>query len=147
MQRYQRRADGHPPNLVHPISSPDRPRAPTRLTPTSPLPYEMETTIRAIASAAVACYVAGLMVGTWVHRLNDRLARHWVCWWCQTEPAAPGGEPECLPAAPAPAPAVHPLATLADTLQSQPVAALRRLAGVRSKCYRKAELAAMLVAC
>jgi len=69
----------------------------------------METTIRAIASAAVACYVAGLMVGTWVHRLNDRLARHWVCWWGQAQPAAPGGETECLPAAAALAPIVsHP---------------------------------------
>ena len=36
---------------------------------------------------------------------------------------------------------------MADTLQAQPVAALRRKAGVRSKRYRKHELAAMLVAC
>ena len=109
----------------------------------------IEITIRSISAVAVACYVAGLMVGTWVHRLNDRLARHWVCWWCQTEPAAPGGEPECLPAAAAAAlaPAVHPLATLADALQSQPVAALRTLAGVRSKRHQKSALVAMLVAC
>jgi hypothetical protein len=102
----------------------------------------IEATVRAIAAAAVACYVAGLMVGTWLHRLNDRLARHWVGLTCQT-PEIPVFETE--PAAPAPA--VHPLAILADTLQAQPVAALRRKAGVRSKRYRKADLAAMLVAC
>ena len=101
----------------------------------------IETTVRAIAAAAVAVYVAGLMVGTWLHRLNDRLARLWV----RPEPAAPGAEPECLP--PAPAPAVHPLAALADTLQAQPVAALRRKAGVRSKRHRKDALVAQLVAC
>jgi hypothetical protein len=118
----------------------------------------IETTIRGIAAVAVACYCAGLMLGTWLHRLNDWLAQHWVGWWAQSEPATPGAEPECLPPAPAPiallmparvpsAPAVHPLAALADTLQSQPVAALRREAGVSSKRYRKHQLAAMLVAC
>ena len=97
-----------------------------------------EATIRAIAAAAVACYVAGLMVGTWLHRLNDRLAR-------VVRSADPSTDPAevSIPVAPA----VHPLAILADDLQSQPVAALRRKSGVRSKRYRKAELAAMLVAC
>ena len=52
-----------------------------------------------------------------------------------------------MPAQVPSAPAVHPLAVLADTLQSQPVAALRREAGVRSKLHRKAALVAQLVAC
>jgi hypothetical protein len=105
----------------------------------------IEAAVRAIAAAAVACYVAGLMVGTWLHRLNDRFSRHWVELWVRPEPAAPGAEPACLPHAPAPA--VHPLAILADTLQTQPVAALRRKAGVRSKRHRKGALVAQLVAC
>ena len=123
----------------------------------------IETTIRGIAAVAVACYCAGLAVGTWLHRLNDWLAQHWGGLWVRPEPASPGATPALLPAAAAPIallmpalvptapapvpPAVHPLAALADTLQAQPVAALRRKAGVRSKRYRKADLAAMLVAC
>jgi hypothetical protein len=122
----------------------------------------IETTIRAIAAAAVACYCAGLMLGTWLHHASAWLARHWVGLTRQTPeiPVFETGAPALLPAAFAPIalllparvptaspPAVHPLAALADTLQSQPVATLRRKAGVRSKRHRKHELAAMLVAC
>ena len=118
----------------------------------------IEITIRSISAVAVACYVAGLMVGTWVHRLNDWLAQHWVGWWVRPESAPPGAAPALLPATAAPiallmharvpsAPAVHPLAMLADTLQAQPVAALRRKAGVSSKRHRKGALVAQLVAC
>jgi hypothetical protein len=98
----------------------------------------IEATVRAIAAAAVACYVAGLMVGTWLHRLNDRLAR-------VVRSADPSTDSADV-SIPVP-PAVHPLAALADTLQSQPVAALRRKAGVRSKRHRKGALVAQLVAC
>jgi hypothetical protein len=105
----------------------------------------IEATVRAIAAAAVACYVAGMMVGTWLHRTSAALARYWVGLWVRSEPAAPAAKPEHLP--PAPAPAVHPLTALADQVMAAPVATLRRKAGVRSKRYRKAELAAMLVAC
>jgi hypothetical protein len=100
----------------------------------------IKTTARAVAAAAVACYVAGYMLGAWLHRTSAALARYWVGLWVR-----PGADPGCLP--PAPAPAVHPLAILADTLQAQPVTTLRRTAGVRSKRYRKGALVAMLVAC
>jgi hypothetical protein len=107
----------------------------------------IKTTARAVAAVAVACYVAGYtcyvagyMLGAWLHRTSAALARYWVGLWVR-----PGADPGCLP--PAPAPAVHPLAILADTLQAQPVTTLRRTAGVRSKRYRKGALVAMLVAC
>lgn len=123
----------------------------------------IETTIRGIAAVAVACYCAGFAVGTWLHRLNYWLAQHWGGLWVRPEPAPPGAAPALLPAAAAPIallmsarvptgpapvpPAVHPLAALADTLEAQPVAALRRKAGVRSKRHRKDALVAMQVAC
>lgn len=34
----------------------------------------IRTTVYAIAAAATAAYVAGLLTGRWVHRLNDQLA-------------------------------------------------------------------------
>ena len=33
----------------------------------------IETAVRAFAAAVTAVYVAGYMVGTWIHRLNDAL--------------------------------------------------------------------------
>jgi hypothetical protein len=128
----------------------------------------IETTIRGIAAVAVACYCAGLAVGTWLHHASAWLARQWTARVVRsadpsTDPADVSMPLALLPAAAAPIallmparvptgpapvpPAVHPLAILADTLQAQPVAALRRKAGVRSKRHRKGALVAQLVAC
>jgi heme A synthase len=106
----------------------------------------IKTTARAVAAIAVACYVAGYMLGAWVHRTSAALACYWVGWWRQSEPATPGADPGCLPPAPI-TPAVHPLAAIAGDLQSLPAARLRGLTGTRSKRARKADLAALLVAC
>lgn len=92
----------------------------------------IENTARTLAAVAVWVYVAGLAFGTWLHRLNDQLARH--------RPPAP--TPRSLPVPPA----AHPLALLAAELEALPATTLRRLAGVRSKRARKAELVALLLA-
>lgn len=119
----------------------------------------IRTTARSVAPVAVACYVAGYMLGAWVHRNSAALARYWVATSAGSSAAKPlasqdlmAAEPpkanqRAVPAVVSLAPAVHPLAILADTLHVQPVAALRRIAGVRSKRHRKGALVAILVAC
>ena len=81
----------------------------------------IETTIRGIAAVAVACYVAGLVVGTWLHRLNDQLARVARSADSSTDPADVSMTMSLLPAAPAPiallAPAPVPVDGFAMALQ------------------------------
>ncbi len=60
----------------------------------------------------------------------------------------PAGSPaRVMTPPPAPAPAVHPLAVVAEQLEALPVTTLRPMAGTRSKRIRKAELVALAVAC
>lgn len=126
----------------------------------------IKTTARAVAAVAVACYVsgytcyvAGYMLGAWVHRTSAALARYWVATSAGSSAAKPLGSQGLMAAEPpktnqtavpvvAPiTPAVHPLAAIAGDLQALPAARLRSLTGTRSKRARKADLAALLVAC
>ena len=86
----------------------------------------IETTIRGIAAVAVAVYTAGLMIGTWLHRLNDWMAHQWAARVIRS--ADPSTHPPdlsmplaLLPAAAAPiallAPAPVPVDGLALALQ------------------------------
>lgn len=98
----------------------------------------LEATARAIAAVIATCYVAGLMAGAWLHRLNDHLAQVAA----GRRPAVPPVEPArnpcqlpplpavALPCAPAPAPR-RPAAVAAPALDQLTVAQLRSLARTR----------------
>jgi hypothetical protein len=58
----------------------------------------------------------------------------------------PAAAPARVMAPPAPAPALHPLALVAEQLEALPVSRLRPLAGVTSKRHRKHQLIAMVTA-
>lgn len=111
-------------------------------------------TIAAALTLAECCYQCGYQLGRAVHERNDELAALWrrVC--RVPGPAmVPAQSPitRAVPAmVPSPAlvpvkPALHPLAVLAESLDSLTVSELRRITGTRRKC-RKAELVAMAVA-
>jgi hypothetical protein len=58
----------------------------------------------------------------------------------------PAARRESTATPPAP-PTLHPLATIANELETLPVTRLRPMAGVRGKRARKSELVAMVAAC
>lgn len=95
----------------------------------------------ALSIAAQSAYDAGRLLRLALHDRATQLAALHVRLTVRTPSAAPAA------IAPKPAPAVHPLMLLADDLQELSATALRQMAGIRSKRPRKAELAALLVAC
>lgn len=121
--------------------------------------------VTAAILATVTSYHAGLELGRWLHRTNDRLARAWSA--LVVPVAAPTAEPVLAateaPAAPAepvaivitaepePAPMArltavpHPLAQVRDQLMALPGKRLMELAGTRRK-LPKAQLVAMVCA-
>lgn len=117
----------------------------------------IETTARTIAAVITAVYVAGLLAGTWLHRLNDTLARLAVA----PAPAIPSAEPSRIPAQLPPLPAVtlacaaapeprRPVAVAAPPLEQLTVAQLRSLArtrghrGARVRDARRCDLLLLL---
>ncbi|MCP9798911.1 hypothetical protein [Cyanobium sp. Lug-B] len=99
-----------------------------------------------VAEAVLVLTVALVALVLTVARAIRRRAAHPAAV-PQQPPAAAGSACRVVPAAPAPAPAVHPLAVLAAELEALPVSRLRPLAGVTSKRHRKIELISMVAAC
>lgn len=122
--------------------------------------------VTAAILATVTSYHAGLELGRWLHRTNDRLARAWSA--LVVPVAAPTAEPVLAateaPAAPAepvaivitaepePAPMArltavqhHPLIELREALMALPGKRLMEMAGTRRK-LPKAQLVAMVCA-
>jgi hypothetical protein len=95
--------------------------------------------VAAVLTLAECCYQCGYQLGRAMHERNDQLSALWriVC-------GVPG--PATVPApSPVPSPALHPLAVLAESLDSLTVSELRRITGTRRKC-RKAELISLALA-
>jgi hypothetical protein len=105
--------------------------------------------VAAVLTLAECCYQCGYQLGRAVHRRNDELARLWrhVCGVpAPTTATATAPVPAPVPVVPAlPEPALHPLAAMAESLQSLTVSDLRRITGTRRKC-RKAELITLALA-
>mgnify|MGYP001809562568 CR=1 FL=1 len=110
-------------------------------------PVELLLVVAVVALEAVAVLlVAAVGLLLTVARAIRRRAAHPAVV-PQQPPAAAGSPARVVPAAPAPAPAVHPLAVLAEQLEADLTSRqLQALAGTRRKAS-KASLAAVLVAC
>jgi hypothetical protein len=103
--------------------------------------------IAAALTLAECCYQCGYQLGRAVHERNDELATLWrrVCRVpVPTTATAPVPTTATAPMVPV-KPALHPLAVLAESMDSLTVSELRAVTGTRRKC-RKAELVAMAVA-
>ena len=110
-------------------------------------PVELLLVVAVVALEAVAVLlVAAVGLLLTVARAIRRRAAHPAVV-PQQPPAAAGSPVQVTPPVLAPAPAVHPLALVAEQLEAMPVSRLRPLAGVRSKRIRKSELVALAVAC
>ncbi len=112
--------------------------------------------IAAALTLAQCCYQCGYQLGRTVHERNDQLSALWrrVCRvpgpaMVPSPATVPAQSPisRAVPVVPTtvPSPALHPLAPLAESLDSLTLAELRRITGTRRKC-RKAELISLAVA-
>jgi hypothetical protein len=119
--------------------------------------------IAAALTLAQCCYQCGYQLGCAVHERNDQLSALWrsVCGVpAPTTATVPGPAmvpaqspisravpvvPTTVPSPALPEPLLHPLAAMAESLDSLTVSELRRITGRRRKC-RKAELVSLAVA-
>lgn len=93
-------------------------------------------TIRAmayhVAAAAAFTYVAGMALGTWIHRTNDQMLA-----------LLPHRQHHVIPVPPVTTPPMLPFCSiLLSELDAMTCRELRQLAGINSKKYRKHELLA-----
>jgi hypothetical protein len=111
----------------------------------------LERGARAIAPCValiVACtlllmqlaYDLGFLLGRAVHQRNDQLSAIWRRLW------VPDLEQTQLNPAPAPLPAVHPLAALASELDGMTTRQLQQLTGCRRRLAKR-QLIAIAIAC
>jgi len=101
--------------------------------------------LHGIVTIAVMTYLAGEFTGRTLHRLNDQLAALWRSLWC----AAPEvlAEPAAAPIRPAlVAPALHPLALIADELMLHTRRELNAITGLRGKAAKYQLVAAYVAA-
>jgi len=96
--------------------------------------------ITAAVLLAELAYRLGFLLGRAVHARNDQLAAAMVR---LTVSEAPASKP-VITAQPC-APAVHPLAVVAERLESLSASQLRQLLGIKSRCS-KTQLVALAVA-
>lgn len=108
--------------------------------------FALATAWHCLIALLVLTYCAGEATGSWLHRLNDRLARLWVRLWVpQPAPSKSVTVTVTAPKQPAP-PAIWPLFDDALALHSLPVSKIRPIAGIRSKSHRKSALIAYCLA-